>query len=94
MPNPLDDRTYVLYHAILRIVLPETRTIITRRETPEMFDMLRPYINIEDLAVKPGVGGNYKEQTTFQNELGDSRTTPEIVNDLRVKGYKTRINGI
>ncbi len=91
IPHEVDDPTYVAYHAILRIALPDTKIIITTRETPEMRDTLRPLINIEDLATKPGVGGNYKD-THFQNKLGDTRTTPEIVEDIRVKGYKTKIN--
>jgi 2-iminoacetate synthase len=88
IPNAVDDLTYVVYHAILKLALPETKLIVTCRETPEMRDILRPLIGIEDFAVKPGVGGNYRE-THFQNILGDTRTTPELVNDVREKGYET-----
>ena len=59
-----------------------------------MFDALRPMVNIEDLAVKPGVGGNYKQDTHFQNELGDARSTPEIINDVRSKGYTPLVKGV
>ena len=91
IPNPVDDDTYVLYHAILKLALPGTRTIITRRETKEMLDRLRPLIDIEDLATKPGVGGNFREESHFQNELGDPRELPEILAGLRAQGYIPKI---
>jgi len=101
IPSPVSDLDYVAYHAVLRLALPETKLIITRRETLEMIDMLRPMINIEDLAPRPGVGGNYKcrnqtdfHETHFQNQLGDARTAEEIVKDIRQKGYNALVKGI
>ena len=94
IPKPVNDITYAAYHAILKLALPRTRLILTRRETPEIMDALRPMISIEDLAVKPGVGGNYKKDVHFQNDLGDTRTTPEIVNDVREKGYTALVKGV
>jgi 2-iminoacetate synthase len=89
--NKVDDEAYILYHAILKLALPETKTIITRRETREMIDRLRPLINIEDMATKPGVGGNINQYAHFQNTLGDSRTTEEIIRDIKEKGYRPKI---
>ena len=84
--NPVDDQRYILYNAILKLALPYTKLILTRRETAEMFDVLRPILNIEDLAPRPGVGGNYKA-AHFQNVVPDSRNAKEIVADVAAKGY-------
>jgi 2-iminoacetate synthase len=86
-PNRVDDVRYVLYHAILRLFLPTTKLIVTNRETEEMRDILRPMINIEDLAARPGVGGNYREHTHMQNEIGDKRGPRELIEQLRGKGF-------
>lgn len=94
IPKEIDDETYLLYHSILKLALPETRLIITCRETKEMRDSLRPFIGIEDLAVRPGVGGNYRDMTHLQNILGDTRNSVEIVNSARQCGYKPIIYGI
>ncbi len=90
-PNPVDNLRYLLYHAIMRINLPETKIIITVREKEELRDVLRPMINIEDLAARPGVGGNYKMGSHFQNELGDSREPEELIEDIVCKGYKPNV---
>lgn len=87
-PNPLDDRSYVYYHALLRIFLPETELIITSRETPEMIRTLEPLVNVRDLAPRPGVGGNIHPGVHFQNELGDSRSAEEILEDLLHRGKR------
>jgi 2-iminoacetate synthase len=85
-PQNVDNEQYILYHALLSIALPHSKLITTRRETIEMLDKLRPFIGIEDLAPRPGVGGNIRP-TRFQNELSDPRTAQEILQDLRAKGY-------
>ncbi len=82
-PNPIDDDLYVFYHALLKLVLPETKLIITSRETQELIQRVEPYVNIRDLAPRPGVGGNYRSSTNFQNELGDARSAAEIIKDLK-----------
>ncbi|MBT3814833.1 hypothetical protein HOE37_03465 [Candidatus Woesearchaeota archaeon] len=90
-PNPVDDLSYIAYHGIIRLALPETRIIVTNRERTELRDILRPMINIEDLAARPGVGGNYKAAVCMQNELGDARGPEELITDLRSKGYKVKV---
>lgn len=85
-PKNVDDERYLLFHALLSIALPYSKLITTRRETLEMLDKLRPFIGIEDLAPRPGVGGNIRP-TRFQNELSDPRTAQEILQDMRIKGY-------
>lgn len=82
-PNAVDDELYVMYHALLRLALPETKIIITSRETPELIRRVEPFINIRDLAPRPGVGGNIRPDVNFQNELGDARNAEEILRDLR-----------
>jgi len=81
-PNPVDDKLYIFYHALLRLALPNTKLMTTARETPELILELEPFINIRDLAPRPGVGGNFRERANFQNELGDSRSAGEIIRDL------------
>lgn len=85
-PNPVDDERYRFYHALLRLALPQTKIIITSRETPEMIRRLEPLTNIRDLAPRPGVGGNFRTNAVFQNELGDARAAEEIIRDLRERG--------
>lgn len=87
-PNPLDDRSYIFYHALLRIFLPETELMITSRETPELIQTLEPLVNVRDLAPRPGVGGNVHPTVHFQNELGDSRSAEEILRDLKRRGKR------
>jgi len=87
-PNPLNDRSYIYYHALLRMFLPETELVITSRETPEMIQMLEPLVNVRDLAPRPGVGGNVCTGVHFQNELGDSRSAEEILDDLIKRGKR------
>lgn len=87
-PNPVDDKTYVFYHALLRLALPDTKLIITAREKPELINELESLVNIRDLAPRPGVGGNIRPTVNFQNELGDSRSAEEILSDLTARGKR------
>jgi len=82
-PSPVDDDLYIFYHALLKLALPETNLIITSRETSDLIKKIEPYINTRDLAPRPGVGGNFRPTTNFQNELGDTRTAEEIIQDLK-----------
>lgn len=88
--RPVEDDDYVRYHAILKLALPTTKLILTRRETPGMFDRLRPLLGMEDLAPRPGVGGNFRA-ARFQNGLGDPRSAEEILADVRAKGFAPRV---
>jgi thiazole biosynthesis protein ThiH len=83
-PSPVDDKTYVFFHALIRLAFPDTKIIITSRENEGTIAKLEPIINIRDLAPRPGVGGNFRE-THFQNELGDNRSAEEIIDDLRAR---------
>ncbi|MAG60165.1 hypothetical protein CL619_00105 [archaeon] len=89
--NDVDDERYVFYNAILKLAMPESRLIVTRRESKDMMDKLRPMINIEDLATRPGVGGNYRASANFQNKLNDCRSSEEIIAGVREKGYFPKI---
>lgn len=92
-PNRLDDIRYALYHAIMRIFLPDTKIIVTNREREEMRDLLRPMINIEDLAARPGVGGNFRADAHMQNELGDKSGPQEIIDHIGKKGFFPVLGG-
>lgn len=87
-PRPVDDDSYIYYHALLKIFLPKTELIITSRETSELIKTLEPLVNVRDLAPRPGVGGNINPDAHFQNELGDSRSAEEILKDLRERGKR------
>lgn len=87
-PNPVGDMRYMAYHAILRLALPNTKIVLTNREPAGLRNAFRPLINIEDLAARPGVGGNSNPNTSFvQNEVGDPRSADEIIADLRAQDY-------
>ncbi|MFA6072897.1 MAG: hypothetical protein WC758_02195 [Candidatus Woesearchaeota archaeon] len=87
VPSPVDDERYIEYHSILRMALPQTKLIITGRETPVMLDKLRPLINIEDLSTKPGVGGNYRDAVHFQNMLGTTCSSEQRIRTVLNQGY-------
>ncbi|MBU1129533.1 MAG: hypothetical protein KJ949_02810 [Nanoarchaeota archaeon] len=87
IPASVNDKDYISYNAQLRLALPETKIIITSRETPKMKKQLRPYINIEDLEVKPGPKGNYLLNVSFQNEVQDKRNAGEILREIREQGF-------
>lgn len=89
-PNPVDDALYIFYHALLRLALPETQLMITSRESSELIRSVEPFVNIRDLAPRPGVGGNFRHESHFQNELGDARSAEEILSDLRERGKLRR----
>ena len=87
-PNPVGDKRYLAYHALLRLALPNTKIVLTNRETEELRNKFRPLINIEDLAARPEVGGNSRNDTgLIQNEVNDSRGVEEIVEDLKTRGF-------
>ncbi len=86
-PNPVDDEKYIFYHALLRLALPESKLMITSRESAEMIKRIEPFVNIRDLAPKPGVGGNIQSnEENFQNEVTDNRSASEIIADLKKRG--------
>ncbi|MBT3450470.1 hypothetical protein HN652_00890 [archaeon] len=87
IPNSVEDSSYVTFHGILRLALPETKIIITNRENVDMVETLQPMINVRDLAARPGVGGNYRSETHLQNVLGDTNSSESMVNHVKHCGY-------
>lgn len=73
--------------AVCRIMFPYSHMVITSRETAEFRSRIRPFINIEDFAAKPGPGGNYLPDVTFQMELADNRPGGEIRENIKEEGY-------
>ncbi len=87
IPNAVNDDNYVIFHGILRLALPETKVIITNRESVDMVEKLQPMINVRDLAARPGVGGNYRSDTHMQNVLGDGNSPEEMIQHVKDCGY-------
>ncbi|MBU0981657.1 hypothetical protein KKC94_03100 [Patescibacteria group bacterium] len=84
---PVDDKTFKFYLGLLRLFLPETKIVLTSRESQEMMQELEPVVNVRDLAPRPGVGGNFRA-SNFQNELGDARSAEEVIEDLVARGRR------
>ena len=81
------DRELERIIAVCRIMFPYSNMVITSRETAEFRSRIRPFINIEDFAAKPGPGGNYKDDVTFQMELADNRSGDDIRESIVKEGF-------
>lgn len=91
IPNPVEDDSYVIFHGILRLALPQTKVIITNRESVDMVETLQPMINVRDLAARPGVGGNYRSEAHMQNVLGDGNSPEEMIQHVKDCGYRANV---
>ena len=87
VPGYVTDREMERIIAVCRIMFPYSNMVITSRETAEFRSRIRPFINIEDFAAKPGPGGNYLKDVTFQMELADNRPGDEIRKNIISEGY-------
>lgn len=87
IPRYVSDRELERVIAVCRIMFPYSNMVITSRETAEFRSRVRPFINIEDFAAKPGPGGNYLDNVTFQMELADNRPGNEIRKNIVEEGY-------
>jgi 2-iminoacetate synthase len=86
-PIQIDDDEFEKLIAVTRLAIPQTQLIITCRETKEFRSRVRPLINIEDYAAKPGPGGNYRTDVDFQMELEDTRSGEEVKAEILHQGY-------
>lgn len=87
IPGYVTDNELERIIAVCRIMFPYSSMVITSRETAEFRSRIRPFINIEDFAAKPGPGGNYIPGVTFQMELADNRPGGEIREEIKKEGY-------
>lgn len=87
IPGFVCDDELVRIIAVCRIMFPYSHMVITSRETADFRSRIRPFINIEDFAAKPGPGGNYMPDVTFQMELADNRPGKEIRENIIEEGY-------
>lgn len=88
VPGYVSDDKLERIVAVYRIMFPYSNMVITSRETAEFRSRIRPFINIEDFAAKPGPGGNYLKDVTFQMELADNRPGDEIRENILREGYR------
>lgn len=87
VPGYVSDREMERIIAVCRIMFPYSNMVITSRETAEFRSRIRPFINIEDFAAKPGPGGNYLNDVTFQMELADNRPGGVIRENIIEEGF-------
>ena len=87
VPRYVSDDELERIIAVCRIMFPYSNMVITSRETAEFRSRIRPFINIEDFSAKPGPGGNYIKDVTFQMELADNRPGDEIRENIENEGY-------
>lgn len=87
VPRYVSDDELERIIAVCRIMFPYSNMVITSRETAEFRSRIRPFINIEDFAAKPGPGGNFMNDVDFQMELADNRPGNEIRDNMIQEGY-------
>jgi len=87
IPNSVSDSRLARCIATVKLTVPGIETIITCRETAELRRTLRPMINIEDYAARPGPGGNSMPEVHMQMLLPDMRSGDEIKREMINDGY-------
>jgi 2-iminoacetate synthase len=80
----------VRFVAVAKLAVPQIDTIITCRETAEVRRQLRPVVNIEDFAARPGPGGNSIAEVRQQMFLPDMRSGEEVRREMLDDGYCVR----
>lgn len=76
--------------AVAKLSAPQVDTVLTCRESAEVRRRLRPVVNIEDFAARPGPGGNSDPAVRQQMSLGDMRSGEEVSREMRADGYEVR----
>ena len=91
VPYPVDDRSFRLLVAVLRLTLPYTGIILSTRESRAMRDDLFRYGVSQASAgsrTTPGGYGDEDDQFTHsQFSLADHRTLHQVVSDMVEAGY-------
>ena len=73
--------------AVTRIIQQNSHLVMTCRETADFRSKIRPIINIEDFAARPGPGGNSINNVTYQMEIEDRRTGEKVRKNIEEEGY-------
>jgi len=85
----VDESELLRLVAVTRIAIPQTKLIITCRESADFRHRIRPIINIEDYEARPGPCGNLlPTKAVFQMEIKDRRTGREILEEVLKDGYE------
>jgi 2-iminoacetate synthase len=87
IPAEVNDYDMERIISVMRIVIPNSHLVMTCREAALFRTKIRPIINIEDFAARPGPGGNSINNVIYQMEIEDSRTGEEIKNNILEEGY-------
>ena len=91
-PVPVSDTDFKKLVAIIRLAVPYTGMILSTRETAklrtEVFELGVSQVSAGS-RTNPGgyADGNATEFTAAQFNLGDTRTTDEVIHDIIVKGH-------
>jgi 2-iminoacetate synthase len=89
-PGAVDDDALIRCVTVVKLAAPEVDTIITCRESAAFRRRIRPIVNIEDFAARPGPGGNMNPNAHLQMLLPDMRTGEEIREEISNAGYTVR----
>lgn len=88
VPNQVSAEELKHLVAVTRLAIPQSRLIITCRESAEFRSNIRPVINTEDFEARPGPGGNlFGDSALFQMEIKDRRKGKEIMKEMKDEGY-------
>jgi 2-iminoacetate synthase len=89
VPKEVDESELLRLVAVTRIAIPQTKLIITCRESADFRHRIRPIINIEDYEARPGPCGNLlPTKAVFQMEIKDRRPGREILEEVLKDGYE------
>jgi len=87
VPSPVSDSRLARCIASVKLALPVIETVITCREKADLRRTLRPIVNVEDYAARPGPGGNSAPEVHTQMLLPDTRSGEEIKQEMIRDGY-------
>lgn len=87
---PILDATLTRCVAVAKLSDPHIDTVITCREKAEFRRSIRPLVNIEDFAARPGPGGNSIPEARTQMFLPDMRAGHELEQEMIEDGYTVR----
>lgn len=89
--SPVSEEELKHLVAVTKLAVPESKLIITCRESAEFRRELRPIVNIEDFEARPGPGGNIdSDSTELQMEIKDRRKGSKIMEEMERDGYYVR----
>jgi 2-iminoacetate synthase len=89
-PKAVDDQVLIRSVAVIKLAAPEVDIIITCRESAGFRRRVRPIVNIEDFAARPGPGANMNPNAHLQMYLPDMRSGEEVRAEILADGYAVR----